>query len=110
MLHEIQTEIFRAFNMEIAESMICRTLHQLQFSRKKMCIAATQQDEMLRALFASEVGYAFRKYGYGWREKPVLAHKLLVRGQHFSTIAFMSTAGLLDCATVTGRVNGDMFY
>ena len=128
MLHEIQTEIFRAFNMEIAESMICRTLHQLQFSRKKMCIAATQQDEMLRALFASEVGFykanmfvfldetgtdrrdAFRKYGYGWRGKPVLAHKLLVRGQHFSTIAFMSTAGLLDCATVTGRVNGDMFY
>ena len=107
--------------MEIAEFMICRTLHQLQFSRKKMCIAATQQDEMLRALFASEVGFykaetgtdrrdAFRKYGYGWREKPVLAHKLLVRGQHFSTIAFMSTAGLLDCATVTGRVNGDMFY
>ena len=93
-----------------------------------MCIAATQQDEMLRALFASEVGFykanmfvfldetgtdrreAFRKYGYGWRGKPVLAHKLLVRGQHFSTIAFMSTVGLLDCATVTGGVNGDMFY
>jgi len=25
-------------------------------------------------------------------------------------VAFMSTAGLLDCATVTGGVNGDIFY
>ena len=53
---------------------------------------------------------AIRKYGYGWRGKPIVAHKLLVRGQHLSTIAFMSTAGLLDCVTVTGGVNGNVFY
>ena len=128
MLHEIQNEVSTAFDMEIAESTICQVLHRLNFSRKKMCIAATQQDQMLRALFVSEVEFykanmfvfldetgtdrrdAIRKYGYGWRGKPIVAHKLLVRGQHLSTIAFMSTAGLLDCVTVSGGVNGDVFY
>ena len=130
MLHEIQNEVSTAFDVElrIAESTICQVLHQLNFSRKKMYIAATQQDQMLRALFVSEVeSYkanmfvfldetgtdrrdAIRKYGYGWRGKPIVAHKLLVRGQHLSTIAFMSTAGLLDCVTVSGGVNGDVFY
>ena len=128
MLLEIQNEISTAFNMEIAESTICQVLHQLNFSRKKMCISAMQQDQMLRALFLSEVVFykanmfvfldetgtdrrdAIRKYGYDWRGKPIVAHKLLVRGQHLSTIAFMSTAGLLDCVTVSGGVNGDVFY
>jgi len=50
------------------------------------------------------------KYGYGWRGKPIVSQKLLIRGQHLSTLAFMSTAGLLDCMTVSGGVNGDVFY
>ena len=125
MLHEIQNEILTTFNTRIAESTICQILHKLQ---KKMCIAATQQDEMLRALFVSEVSFykanmfvfldetgtdrrdVIRKYAYGWRGKPIEAQKLLVKGQHLSTIAFMSTAGLLDCATIAGGVNGDVFY
>ena len=57
MLREIQNEVSTPFNMEMAESTICRALHQLNFSRKKMWIATTQQDEMLRALFVSEVAF-----------------------------------------------------
>ena len=94
MLHEIQNEVSTAFNIEIAESTIYQVLHQLNLSRKKMCIAATQQDQMLRALFVSEVAFykanmsvfldetgtdrrdAIRKYGYGWRGKSIVAHKL----------------------------------
>lgn len=45
-----------------------------------------------------------RKYGYGVRRKPPVAQKLLVRGQHFSYIAIMSTAQV-----VTGAVTGDVF-
>ena len=48
------------------------------------------------------------KYGYSWRERPVVAQKLLVRDQHLSLIAIMSTAVLLDC--VTGAVDGGKFY
>jgi len=39
-----------------------------------------------------------------------VSHKLLMRGQYLSTIAFMSTEGLLDCIIVTGGVNSDVFY
>jgi len=93
-----------------------------------MRIAATQQDDLLRSLFTSEVAFykasmfvfldetrtdrrdTIRKYRYGWRSKPIVSHKLLIRGQHLSTLAFMSTACLLDCMTVSGGVNGDVFY
>ena len=51
-----------------------------------------------------------RKYGYSWRGKPAVAQKLLVRGHHLLSIAIMSNAGLLDCLTVTGGVDGDEFY
>jgi hypothetical protein len=38
------------------------------------------------------------------------AHKLLIRGQHLSAIAFMSVQGLLDVKVVKGGVDGDVFY
>ena len=43
------------------------------------------------------------------RGKPPVAQKLLVRDQHFSSIAIMSTAGVLDFQVVTGAVTGDVF-
>ena len=65
-------------------------------------------------MFLGETGTSnrdvMRKYGYSWRGTPAVAQKLLVRGQHLSSIAITSTAGLLDCVTVTGAVDGDTFY
>ena len=65
-------------------------------------------------VFQDETGTSNRdvkcKYGYRWRGRPVVAQKLLVRAQHLSLIAIMNTAGLLDCVTVTGAVDGDTFY
>ena len=51
-----------------------------------------------------------RKYGYSWRGRPAVAQKQVVRGQQLSSIAIMSNAGLLDCLTMTGGVDGDEFY
>jgi len=74
---------------------------------------ATQQDDLLRRYFTGEIAFynadmfvfldkggserrdSIRKYGYGWRVKPMSSNKLLMRGQHLSIMAFMSTAGLL---------------
>ena len=93
-----------------------------------MLVTARQRDEALRASFADELSVyranmfvfleetgtsnrdVMRKYGYSWRGRPAVAQKLLVSGQHLSSIAIMSTAGLLDCVTVTGAVDGDTFY
>ena len=76
-----------------------------------MRISATRRDEALRAnelsvykanmfVYLNETGTSnrdvMRKYGYSWRGRPAVAQKLLVRGQHLSSIAIMSNAGLLD--------------
>ena len=102
MLCEIKKEILTTYNTEIVESTICQTLHQLNFSRKKMRITAMQQDDLLRKYFSSEIEFynakmfvfldetntdrsdAIRKYGYGWRGRPIVSQKLLMRGQHLS--------------------------
>ena len=128
MLAEIQDEVLKLHNIELAPSTICKFLHSEDFSRQRMRISAIRRDEVLRASFAyelsvysanmfvflDETGTSNRdvmlKYGYSWRGRPAVAQKLLVRGQHLSSIAIMSTAGLLDCVTVTGAVDGDTFY
>ena len=128
MLSEIQKEVMQVRNAELAQSTICKFLHNYKFSRLKMQVTAKQRDETLRASFASELSVysssmfifldetgtdrrdAMRKYAYSWRGRPAVAQKLLVRGQHLSSIAIMSNAGLLDCLTVTGGVNRDEFY
>lgn len=43
----------------------------------------------------------------GEEDRQSLKVTCIVRGQHPSLIAIMSTAGLLDCETVTGAVDGD---
>ena len=65
-------------------------------------------------IFLDETGTdrrdALRRYAYSWRGLPALAHKLLVRGQRLSSIAIMSTSGVLDCQVVQGTVDGNVFY
>ena len=43
MLHETQKEVNDAFSTDMSEGTICKALHHLNFCRKKMHIAATQQ-------------------------------------------------------------------
>ncbi len=65
-------------------------------------------------IFLDETGSdrrdCMRKYGYSLRGKPLVSHRLLIRGQRISAIAFMSMNGMLDCKTVNHSVNGDVFY
>ena len=51
-----------------------------------------------------------RKKGYSIRGKPAVKHKLLVRGEHISVIAAISTKGLLDVKICRGGVDSDTFY
>ena len=127
-LHEIQHEIEYLTGSYLEISTICQFLHKNGFSRQKMRQVALQRSESLRASFASELSVyqadmfvfidetgadrraAMRRYAYSFRGKPATAHRWLVRGERLSTIAMMSTAGVLDCKVVTGSVNGDVFY
>ena len=66
------------------------------------------------SLYIDETGTncmdAIRKYGYSLRGRPVRAQKLVVRGEHVSAIAAISTRGLLALKIVKGSVDGDIFY
>ena len=125
LLREIQVEVKEVTGVDLAESTICQFLHTQNFSRQKMRITATQRDEALRALFASELSIynadmfifldetgtdrrdAMRRYAYSFRGRPAVAQKLLVRGHHLFAIAIMSTVGVLDCQIVDCAVDGD---
>ena len=68
--------------------------------------------EML--VFLDETGCdrrdSMRQYGYSLRGKLLVSHKLLIRGERISAIAFMSVNGMLDCKTYKHTVNGDTFH
>ena len=89
---------------------------------------AKQRNEILRARFAIEVSihavgmFVFlnetgtdrrdilRRYGYSWRGMPAKTNRLLVRGEHLSAVAFMSTRGVLDCKITHQTINGDSLF
>uniref|UniRef100_A0A1X7V9X1 Tc1-like transposase DDE domain-containing protein n=1 Tax=Amphimedon queenslandica TaxID=400682 RepID=A0A1X7V9X1_AMPQE len=93
-----------------------------------MRFVARQRNEFTRAIYAAEVALydpgmfifldetgsdrrnVLRKYGYSFRGIPVVSHKLLVRGQHLSTIACISIHGLLEFETVECSVDDNTFY
>ena len=98
------------------------------FSRQKLKIAASQQDDLCRAIFASAVSmYApemlilldetgsdrrdsIRQNGHSVRGKPLVSSKFLSRGVRINTIAYMSVIGMLDSKTYRHTVDGDTFY
>ena len=112
---------------DVSATSICQFLGRIGFTRQRMRYAVLQRDKQLRSQFVLEVSVYnsdmlifldesgsdkrdyLRKYGYSLRGKPPTSHKLLSRGEHISLIAFMSTAGVLDCQIVHGSVDGDMF-
>ena len=114
---------------EVNISTICRFLHSSGFSRQKMVIAAKERSDLLRMeylmdisvykghpeffVFLDETGSdrrdSMRKFAYSLRGKPAVARKLLFRGERVSTIAAMSCDGMLDCRTVIGSVDAEIF-
>ena len=127
-LREIQTELLEETGADITLSTICRFLQRIGFTRQKMRLTALQRDQFLRLQFVSDVSIydpdmlifldetgsdrrnCIRRHGYSLRGRPLVSQQLLVRGERISAIAFLSVNGMLDCKTVKGTVNGDVFY
>lgn len=125
-LHELKLEL-QARGTEVDESTICRFLQQSHFSRKKMRMIAIQQCEELRARYVTEISLyepdmlvfldetgsdrktAMRKFDYSLRGTRCCCTKVLTRGERVSTIAALSSEGILDVQFVHGSVNGEIF-
>ena len=50
-----------------------------------------------------------RKYGYSLRGERVVCHRMLLRGSRISTIAAMSSTGMIGWHITTGSVNEETF-
>ena len=127
-LREIQEELVNTLHVDVDVSTISRCLHSSGFTRQKLKITASQQDEFLRQQFISDVSVydqemlifvdetgsdrrnQIRKYGYSIRGRPLKSYHLLSRGERVSAIACMSVNGLLDVETIKHTGDGDAFY
>ena len=126
-LHEIQTQLYETTGKWIHASTICRTIHQHNFTHKKIQMIALQRSQEARIRFMAEVsGYSpdmliwvdetgsdrrnsIRSYGYALRGMRPVCHHLSVGGRRVSAIPVMTTRGIEDVFTTTDRVNGDVF-
>lgn len=127
-LREIKQEAKEELGLDIDISSICKFLHKSGFTHQRLHLVAIQQDADLRMqfcidmsiytssmmIFVDEMGTdkkdTIRKRGYSIRGRPLVAHKLLVKGEHISAIAAISWTGLLDVKLCNGAVDGDIFY
>ena len=127
-MHEMKSELLETLGIDVCMSTICNFLSKNGFTRQKLYSVAIQQDQYLRQLYVSDVSvfssdmFIFvdetgtdkrnlqRKFAYSIRGKPLRDHSLFMRGERISSIAAISTNGLLDVKTVHGTTDGTDFY
>lgn len=126
-LHEIQARLCDATGTMVHESTICRTIHHLGFTRKKIEHIAFQRSDDLRALFMSNISLfdpitliwvdesgfqqrnSIRNYGYSLRGMRAEDHQLKLGKLSINVIGIMSLSGMEDIYMVEETVNGDTF-
>ena len=126
-LSELQEHLFDATGAWVSLSTICRTVHQLGFTRKKLTTIAAQQSDELRGQFMAEISVfdpnmivwvdemgsdrrnSIRSCGYSLRGMRAVNRVLRVGGKRLSVIGGMSLSGIEDIYIAEGNVNGDIF-
>ena len=126
-LHKIQYKLLTIFGVEVAVSIICKTIHGMGCTQQKKQHVASQQSVECRAKFMAEISMfdpamfvwidetgcdrrnSMRKYGYSIRGLPPREYRVLIRGVRYSGIAVMSQEGVRDVQFVEGTVNGEIF-
>ena len=126
-LSEICESVFQSSGVSISESTICKMFKRYGFTRKKMKSVALQRSAHLRGKFVAqailyeremfvwldETGNdnrdTRRRFGYAIKGQTPYCHRLLVRGR-ISSIAAISTDGLVAVECHYGTINSDVFY
>ena len=126
-LNEIQAKLCDATGTIVHESTICRTIHHLGFTRKKIEHIAFQRSDDLRANFKSDISIfdpntfvwvdesgfrqrnSIRSYGYSLRGMRAEDHQLKLGKLSINVIGMMSISGMEDIYVVEENVNGDIF-
>ena len=58
----------------------------------------------------SNIKDMLRKYGYAFSSERAICHRLLVQGQHISSISSLCTEGILAVELITDSVNKEKFF
>lgn len=127
-LREICSKIEEATYVQVSGATVCRVLRRNGFTRKKIMQVAKQRTMEFRASFiahALQFPHNFfvwvdetgsdrrdqvRKFGYALKGLTPVYHRLLARGTRVSSIAVMSSEGVLDFELSAGTTNGDKFF
>lgn len=126
-LSELVDKVEEISGTHVAQSTLCRLLAKYGFTRKTVQRVASQRSVDLRGAFIASV-YNFtkdmfvyidetgsklkdmlRRYGYAMCGDRAENNTFLVRGQTITSIAAISTDGLLAVEITTGKVNGEVF-
>ena len=126
-LEELQSELHECTGTWVHVSTICRTVHYLGLTRKKVQRVALQCSEELQLQFMAEISMfnpemiiwvdetgsaqrnSVRSYGYNLKGMRAVSHELRVSGKRINAIGAMSTEGMEDVYIVEGNVTGDVF-
>ena len=126
-LKEICTAIHDVTGLVVSPSAVCKTLHGMGYSRKKVTQIALQRSMHFRAAFRAQVAdyrpeyfvwvdetgcdrrNYVRKFGYSLRGMSPICYQLLKRGQRLSAIAAISSDGLVGVEITEGTVDGSKF-
>jgi len=126
-LDELQMELQDRTGVAVSVATVCRTLHRLGLTRKKlrhvvMCRSedscAEFKEEMANVdadmiVWIDEIGSDRRdascRYGYHLRGMTLVSYTLSIRGKRLSVITALSTRGIEDIEITEGTVDGDFF-
>ncbi len=126
-LEEVQQDLYEAFATCVHLSTICRTIHRLGFTHKRVQTIAIQRSETLRVQFMAEISMfdpnmlvrvdetgsnqrdGIRTYGYSLRGMRAISPILRVGGKRINVIGVLSTEGMGDAYLTERTVNGDVF-
>jgi len=127
-LYELCQKVFQLTTIKVSPSTVCRVMKRYGMTRRKIRQVALQRNCVLRGAFVAycsalgkhqfvwvdETGCDkrdhIRKYGYSFRGIPPVSQRLLVRGERVNAILALSMKGVIAFSTMTGPVNGSVFY
>lgn len=127
-LSDITQKVYDVTGVAVSSATICRLLASHGITRKKVKQIALQRNSEYRGAFIANVLLysrdmfvwvdetgsdkrdLYRKYGYAFRGERAEVHRLVIRGKRVSSIAAISSTGVVDVHMTTESVNGDTFF
>lgn len=127
-LSEIVDRVYTATGIVTSVPTICKLLARHGLTRKKVKQIALQRNVEFRGAFMADVAHyshdmfvwvdetgsdardMLRRYGYAIRGQRAITHRFQVRGRRITSVAAISSSGLLDVHHTTSTGTGDYFF